>query len=131
MNYAAQPYLDPQYEHRESVVCRDFFEGSVKVESAPVAVDGAHVITFHTTIAKAHPSNLIRIQGAKSPYGAWLDHFLAHVAAEADGDQCFLGIVGPTYPYLRAVIERNGVPTATGEIRCIHSYKKQRVGVAQ
>jgi hypothetical protein len=93
--------------------------GGTDVESSAVDTANWEQVTFWATIATADADNYMRIEQddvdtfatAEIPEGA------TAIAAE-DGDVVAVGVNRPLKRYVRAVIDRGGTNTATGEIYC-------------
>lgn len=90
------------------------------VESDSVDMAGYRSATFFGSIATANAGNFIKVQGGATSTPT-TDLLGTAVVADTNADVVKVEIVNPQLRYLRAVIVRAGINTATGEIYCILS----------
>ena len=95
------------------------------VDSSVVDMQGFLDATFFVTIATANAANFLKLQqGDESDGSDMADLEGTKVVAAADGDVVCAEVFRPLKRYVRAVVDRGGADTATGDMYCVQSQAR-------
>ncbi|MFO8012120.1 MAG: hypothetical protein R6X20_02325 [Phycisphaerae bacterium] len=101
------------------------------VESDSVDMEGFEGVVFLAKIATANAANFLKAQQSSDDGSsdAFADLEGTKVVPGDDGDQAKLDIYRPRERYVRAVIDRGGASTATGDIYAVQ-YGARKAPIA-